>query len=924
MKNVRPAARQQTSFILWKAIAMMLCLLPATMWAQPALNADNNIHFVNYNGSFQDFTVPVSAAFITLSIKGGDGGSARAFYDDGISISASCTSPGGKGATVTAQFAVGDGTNQIPPGSIIRFIIGNAGESGNNFTFSAGGGGGASGILYKAPGAPSFTPLTIAGGGGGAYQGIFIASCQDDSPGGGGNYGSNGDSGGGDLGIGSGGSGGNGGGANGAFAGGGGGGLFSDGDGVTCIGLSFSLGFVTNVAGEGHRAEETGSAPGQGEGCSSFSSWKNGGFGYGSGGAGQDLGGGGGGYSGGGSGGTTGNGGGGGSYVNGIRLSESGSDGGTVDSPASGLASYQIVPRPSNDLCSNAIALTCGGTISGTTVNSSAIGIPPNCFGVVPAYGVWFTYSNPVSQFVTLSTNNANTNFDSRLAVYSSPGGCTAFLCVASNDDPGGPFATVNFLAQAGVIYYIYLDGFNNATGEYGLSTSCCNLPQAICKNATVQLDANGNGTLTVAQVNNGSTAACGLASLSVGKTSFNCSNVGPNTVTLTVTDINNNTSTCNATVTVVDIIPPVVTCSPQTLTFNGESSFTLDPDDLVDADDNCGVQSITINPPVISCALLGQTVSYTATVTDVNGNVVTCTNQITVTGLPCGWSQNPNGINCANGSSAAYNTSTGVFSLTSINCYYANPFQSDALAFVQRTLCGDGSITTQVTGISGSAHGWAGVVMRENNNAGAKKAQLITNLQSRISRREARATTNGQAYPQQFPSQDRYWLRIVRAGSQFSMYTSPNGQNWYLVGSQTISMADCIEIGLVATNYQQTSTVLATFANVSVTGGTTPLAAPDAPATVNTAAPDFEVYPNPTTGEVTVDLKAYANQVVRLEVYDVQGKVLKSVEIDAVETATERLDLSAYQNGIYLIRVQSDGLPDATKRVVVQGNIRP
>jgi hypothetical protein len=31
-----------------------------------------------------------------------------------------------------------------------------------------------------------------------------------------------------------------------------------------------------------------------------------------------------------------------------------------------------------------------------------------------------------------------------------------------------------------------------------------------------------------------------------------------------------------------------------------------------------------------------------------------------------------------------------------------------------------------------------------------------------------------------------------------------------------------------------------------------------------------------------------------------------------------ERLDLSGFSNGMYLIRVKSDGLPDATRRVVV------
>jgi FtsP/CotA-like multicopper oxidase with cupredoxin domain len=149
------------------------------------------------------------------------------------------------------------------------------------------------------------------------------------------------------------------------------------------------------------------------------------------------------------------------------------------------------------------------------------------------------------------------------------------------------------------------------------------------------------------------------------------------------------------------------------------------------------------------------------------------------------------------------------------------------------------------VTGISGTALGWAGVVMRESNAAGAKKAQLTTNLSS-LSRREFRTTTNGAANPQQFPSQNRYWLRLVRAGSQFSMYVSANGLAWYFVGAQNIPMNACIQVGLVATNYQQTSTVTATFANVSFTGSNVPpLAGVSAP---------FNTLNELTTEQLTTD----------------------------------------------------------------------
>jgi regulation of enolase protein 1 (concanavalin A-like superfamily) len=426
-------------------------------------------------------------------------------------------------------------------------------------------------------------------------------------------------------------------------------------------------------------------------------------------------------------------------------------------------------------------------------------------------------------------------------------------------------------------------------------------------------------------------------------------SNAGNMTVTLTATDASGNSTQCSFTVNKVDITPPTVQCFDQTLTFNGEESFSLNADDLVDADDNCGLESITLSPAGISCDQLGQTVPVTVTVTDVNDNPATCTSNITVTGLPCGWSQNPNGVNCANGNSIAYNPGTGVWTATSSNCFYGPGFTSDATAFAQRTLCGDGSITAQVTDISGTALGWAGVVMRESNAAGAKKAQLTTNL-SNFSRREFRTTTNGAANPQQFPSQNRYWLRLVRAGDQFSMSVSANGLAWYFVGAQNVPMNSCIQVGLVATNYQQTSTVTATFANVSFSGSNVaPMAGIEQraesreqrhrtlePITINDPAftsfggrsteqrtSDFQVYPNPTSGELNVDLTQYMGRAVRLEVYSIEGQLLQFTEIDEVQTTIELLSLAKYEAGMYLVKVRcigftQDGIPDAMRRIVV------
>src|SRR5690606_27830820 len=75
--------------------------------------------------------------------------------------------------------------------------------------------------------------------------------------------------------------------------------------------------------------------------------------------------------------------------------------------------------------------------------------------------------------------------------------------------------------------------------------------PAAIAQDFTVQLDAAGNASITADQIDNKSNDACGIANIFLDKTSFSCSKIGANTVTLTVTDNNGNVSTATATVTV-------------------------------------------------------------------------------------------------------------------------------------------------------------------------------------------------------------------------------------------------------------------------------------------------------------------------------------------------------------------------------------
>src|SRR5439155_1694620 len=160
--------------------------------------------------------------------------------------------------------------------------------------------------------------------------------------------------------------------------------------------------------------------------------------------------------------------------------------------------------------------------------------------------------------------------------------------------------------------------------------------PVAVCQDLTVQLDATGHATITPAQVNNGSSDACGIASLSLNKTTFDCTNIGTNLVTLTVTDNSGNSATCTARVSVQDLVAPTVICPAPTSVSAQTNCLAAVPDVLagVSATDSCsGTNGITLSQDPTAGTLVGLGVhAITVTATDAATNSTTCTTTFTVT----------------------------------------------------------------------------------------------------------------------------------------------------------------------------------------------------------------------------------------------------------------------------------------------------
>ena len=177
-------------------------------------------------------------------------------------------------------------------------------------------------------------------------------------------------------------------------------------------------------------------------------------------------------------------------------------------------------------------------------------------------------------------------------------------------------------------------------TDENGNESTCTTIvtvedniaPEALCAAPfTIQLDANGQATLTAASINNGSSDACGMDTISISPSEFDCSNVGENTVTLTVTDVNGNVSTCTTIVTIESSSIPVITCTDFILELGMDGTALLTPEDIGSYLNACGTVITAIDIEDFDCSNIGTPVVVTYFATDGAGNNVSCTALVTV-----------------------------------------------------------------------------------------------------------------------------------------------------------------------------------------------------------------------------------------------------------------------------------------------------
>jgi len=158
--------------------------------------------------------------------------------------------------------------------------------------------------------------------------------------------------------------------------------------------------------------------------------------------------------------------------------------------------------------------------------------------------------------------------------------------------------------------------------------------PVAFCRNIEAELGPGGTVTITAAQVDAGSYDPDGtIVSRSVTPNSFDCTMIGSVTVTLTVTDSEGLSSSCDATVTVVDKMPPVLSCRNITLYLDESGHASLSASDIDNnSSDNCDQDLVLyVSRTEFNCSDIGSPVAVTLSGSDSSGNTSSCIAQVVV-----------------------------------------------------------------------------------------------------------------------------------------------------------------------------------------------------------------------------------------------------------------------------------------------------
>lgn len=462
-----------------------------------------------------------------------------------------------------------------------------------------------------------------------------------------------------------------------------------------------------------------------------------------------------------------------------------------------------------------ASATACGRTVSWTPptlASGSCLGVTtsqnhfPNDFFPVGTTTVTYSFTNVGG---TSTCSFTVTVVDNTPPVITCPANVTV-ACTASTlpAATGTPTST----EPCGPVGYTYVDNVvtGNCAGNYTINrvwtardannnTSSCTQvitvqdivgPTARCKNATVTLS-SGTASITPGMIDDGSFDDCsGIHNMTVSPSTFSCSNIGSNTVTLTVYDNCGNFSTCTATVTVVGEIPTcAITVTPENNIYTGgiptniylgygpqratitASSTTTGPFTYSWAGPTSSLSATNVQSPLFT-PTVGGTYVFTVTITNQWG----CTSSCSVTFCVKDIRVQGNGNNgkvylCHYPATGVPNTLS--ISTNAVPSHLSN-HTGDVLGqcgqtcgALQRIIAGNGTVPGQVTVAPNPNNGAFVVTLPDVQN---NTQMVITDLQGKVIQSRLLNEKDGQVINVQLTNVPYgiYLLNVIYSGESY------------------------------------------------------------------------------------------------------------------------------------------------------------
>ena len=397
--------------------------------------------------------------------------------------------------------------------------------------------------------------------------------------------------------------------------------------------------------------------------------------------------------------------------------------------------------------------------------------------------------------------------------------------------------------------------------------------PVLTVQNTTIYLDANGDVTLLATDVVTSATDNCSIADTTLSQTSFDCSDIStPVNVNVTLTDATGNFITEQVTVTVLDTISP--SPNESTAPVNAECSVTLTS---TEARDNCaGTITGTTSDPLTYDEQ--GTYNVTWNFDDGNGNISTAVQTVTI-----------NDVTNPIPDIATLSDITAECEVTELTA----PTATDNCA---GTISASHNATLPITGttvVTWTYEDGNGNSVTQNQNVIIDDVTNpeITCIENQIKQLLEGETVYTVSETEFDPTATDDNCQIASIINDFNNLATLDGET-LPIGTTTIIWT--------VTDDNGNSTDCSFDVTVNAFLGIETL-----------QQNGISIYPNPTNGIVNFDFAN--NNIQNIIISDITGKqIIEKTNIQQ----NEMINLSNFENGIYIIKIQTDNELFTTKIV--------